>query len=153
MILETPRLWIHMASEDEMRSMIEHEADEELRKAYQEMLQGCLDKPDQWEWSAAWIIERKDGTPVGDLCFKGLNDDGSVEVGYGIEERYWGQGFATEAVEATVDWAFVQPGVGRVEAETDPGNLASQRVLQKCGFVPLGIDGPEGPRFVRVRRS
>ncbi len=37
----------------------------------------------------------------------------------------------------------------RVEAETDPENKKSQRVLEKCGFAPLGIIGEEGPRFYR----
>lgn len=43
--------------------------------------------------------------------------------------------------------AFGQKDVVFVEAETDPDNKASQRVLEKCGFVPDGT-GVEGPRFV-----
>ncbi|RKM56670.1 N-acetyltransferase [Butyrivibrio sp. X503] len=42
-----------------------------------------------------------------------------------------------------------QPGVSRVDAETDPDNKKSQRVLEKCGFVPSGIMGEEGPRFYK----
>ena len=42
-----------------------------------------------------------------------------------------------------------QAGVLRVEAETEPYNKASQRVLAKCGFVPNGIIGEEGPRYVK----
>ena len=71
-----------------MIRIIDSQTDYILRKAYQEMLQGCLDHPGQWEWYAIWIIERKDGTHVGDLCFKGLNNDGSVEIGYGIRDTY-----------------------------------------------------------------
>ncbi len=33
-------------------------------------------------------------------------------------------------------------------AETEPGNIASQRVLEKAGFIPTGTNGEEGPRFV-----
>ena len=44
-------------------------------------------------------------------------------------------------------WALKQPDVIRVEAETEPDNLASQRVLEKCGFLPSGTVGEEGPRF------
>ena len=132
-----------------MLRIIESQTDDILKRAYQEMLQGCLDHPGLWEWYAIWIIERKDGTQVGDLCFKGLNNDGSVEIGYGIRETYQGQGYATEAVNAAVMWALQQPDVTRVEAETEPDNQASQRVLEKCGFVPAGVVGEEGPRFVR----
>ena len=44
-------------------------------------------------------------------------------------------------------WAFGCADVVFVEAETEPDNKASQRVLEKCGFKPGG-DGKEGPRFV-----
>ena len=151
MVIETKCLSIHMASQDEMLRYIEAQTDDILKTAYQEMLQGCLDHPDRWEWYAIWMIELKDGTHVGDLSFKGFNADGSVEIGYGIKEKHQGQGYATEAVNAAVMWAFEQPGVTRVEAETEPDNSASQRVLEKCGFVPSGISGEEGPRFIRTQ--
>ncbi len=64
-------------------------------------------------------------------------------------EEYQGQGYATEAVESVVAWALKQSGVYRVEAETDPENKKSQRVLEKCGFAPIGIIGEERPRFYR----
>ena len=149
-MIETKRLVIYTASQDEMLRFIEKQTDEVLITAYQEMLQGCLDHPQDWDWYAIWFIELKDGTHVGDLCFKGLNEDGSVEIGYGILEEFQGKGYATEAVEAAVAWALEQPGVIRVEAETEPDNKASQRVLEKCGFVPTGTMGEEGPRFYRT---
>ena len=148
-MIETARLVIHTATREEMLKIIDSQTDDVLQKAYKEMLQGCLDHPEQWVWYAIWIIECKDGSHVGDLSFKGFNDDGSVEIGYGIDEAHQGQGYATEAVNAAVMWALQQPGITCVEAETEPNNKASQRVLEKCGFVPLGIDGEEGPRFVR----
>ena len=150
MIIETERLAIHTMSEDEMRSLIEKQTDKELIKAYSEMLQESLDHPDAWDWYAAWAIEQKDGTQIGDLCFKGLNDDGSVEIGYGITEENQGKGYATEAVEAVLDWALNQSGIRQVEAETEWENRKSQRVLEKCGFSPLEIIGEEGPRFYRA---
>ena len=147
--LETERLRLYIASRVEMEQIIARQTDEELRKAYQEMLDGYLAHPEQGEWYAIWMVTRRDGVQVGDLCFKGLNEDGSVEIGYGINDEFQGQGYATEAVIATVDWALRQSGVLRVEAETEPDNTASQRVLAKCGFVPSGIMGEEGPRYVR----
>ena len=151
MVIETKRLSIHMASRNEMLRYIEEQTDDILKAAYQEMLQGCLDHLNQWEWYSIWRIELKDGTHVGDLSFKGLNADGSVEIGYGIKEDHQGHGYATEAVNAAVMWALRQPGVTRVEAETEPDNSVSQRVLEKCGFLPTGIIGEEGPRFVRTQ--
>ena len=150
MTIETDRLRIYTASEAEMTRMIREQTDADLKTAYEEMLQGCLAHPAQWNWYAVWIIARKGGTKVGDLSFKGLQADGSVEIGYGISEEYRGLGYASEAVNAAVLWALRQSGVSRVEAETEPGNRASQRVLEKCGFTRTGVIGEEGPRFVRI---
>ncbi len=151
MEMETERLIIRMASRDEMERFIEKQTDEILIAAYREMLQGSLDHPDEREWYAIWMIEQKDGSHVGDLCFKGLRPDGSVEIGYGVTEENRGRGFASEAVRAAAAWALEQPGVCRVEAETEADNKASRRVLEKCGFAPSGIMGEEGPRFFKTR--
>ncbi len=153
MVIETERLMIHAASKEEMLRYIEEQTVDVLKTAYREMLRGCLDHPDQWEWYCIWMIRLKDGAHVGDLSFKGLNTDGSVEIGYGVCDAYQGRGYAAEAVHAAALWALRQPGVTRVEAETEPDNQASQRVLEKCGFAPTGIVGEEGPRFVRTDRQ
>ena len=76
MILYTERLQIHIASREEMESFIGTQTDPELLKAYREMLQGAIEHPKEWAWYAIWMIERKDGTPVGDLSFKGLLPSG-----------------------------------------------------------------------------
>ncbi len=150
MVLETKRLRIHTATQDEMTELIEKQTDDVLKAAYQEMLQGCMDHPEQWEWFAIWAIENRDGMHIGDLSFKGLGPDGSAEIGYGISEEFQGIGFAAEAVDAAVSWALGQPDVKCVEAETEPDNRASQRVLEKCGFIPTGVIGEEGPRFIKA---
>ena len=149
-MIETKRLRIYPAAQEQMEAFIAAETDPELKKAYSEMLEGCLRHPDQWQWYAMWMIELQDGTHVGDLCFKGLDTDGATEIGYGISEGYQGRGYATEAVGAVVARALRQPVVTRVEAETAPDNKASRRVLEKCGFKPSGVVGEEGPRFVRT---
>ena len=148
-MIEAKRLKIYPAAREQMEAFIAAETDAELKKAYTEMLEGCIQHPDQREWYAMWMIELRDGTHIGDLCFKGLDAKAMTEIGYGILEEYQGQGYATEAVGAAVHWALQQPGMKRLEAETAPDNLASQRVLEKCGFLPSGTIGEEGPRFFR----
>lgn len=147
-IIQTERLNIRLASNDEMRDIIAAQTDAELKKAYGEMLDMCVKYPEDRKWYAAWFIESETGKHIGDLCFKGLAD-GCVEMGYGILPEYWGNGYATEALKATVDWALEQPEVNAVEAETDANNFASQKVLEKAGFDPTGKIGEEVPRFVR----
>lgn len=145
--LNTKRLRVYTASQAAMEELIDIQTDDELKAAYQEMLDGYRMHPEQWQWYVVWIIEQKDGTYVGDICFKGLCPDGSTEIGYGLLDAYQGIGYATEAVSAAVHWALQQPGVSSVVAETEPNNRASQRVLEKVGFRPTGQMGEEGPRF------
>ena len=148
-MLEADRLVIYAASEKEMRELIEAERDAELREAYGEMLRGSLDHPEDWGWHALWLIVRKDGKCIGNLSFKGSPEEGLAEIGYGIAREFRGYGYATEALETILAWAFDQPGVTGILAETAPENTASQRVLEKCGFLPTGQMGSEGPRYIR----
>lgn len=150
-MIETDRLNIYAASKEQMEAFIAAQSIDVLKAAYTEMLDGCLANPDRWEWYAIWMIEWKDGTHIGELCFKGLSNEGSAELGYGIAEEYQGYGYATEAVSALMDWAFMQPGAMCVIAETETSNIASQRVLKKSGFIPMGKTGAEGPLFVRKK--
>lgn len=62
----------------------------------------------------------------------------SVALGYCLDAPSWGQGYATEAVSAMLDWAFATLDLNRVQAETDTRNAASARVLEKLGFVHEG---------------
>ena len=148
-LVETERLRLYPLSDREMEALIEDESVEELKLAYGEMLNACLVAPRDRVFSAIWKLERKeDGVAVGDLCFKGLGEDGTVEIGYGTYEPYQNQGYMTEAVRAMTAWALSQGCVRQVEAETEAENAASQRVLEKAGYVPNGMIGEEGPRFV-----
>ncbi len=149
-MLEADRLVIYASSEKEMGEIIERETDAALKAAYGEMLASTLAHAEDWGWYAIWMIVRKDGAHIGNLAFRGSPENGEVELGYGIEEAYRGLGYATEAVETILSWAFDQPGVSKVTAQTAPDNAASRRVLEKCGFLPAG-DGKEGPRYERTR--
>jgi [ribosomal protein S5]-alanine N-acetyltransferase len=76
---------------------------------------------------------------VGDILvasggFKGPPQDGTVEIGYSVLPRFQGQGYATEMVRALIDWAFTQPDVARIVAETTEDNVASVRLLRRLGF-------------------
>ena len=98
----------------------------------------------------SWYWVRYDGGKgelVGNGGFTGKPVDAQAEVGYMVREAHRRQGYATEAVQALVDWAF-EAGVETVWAETAVGNVASRRVLEKLGFVEEG-EGTE-PGMVRL---
>ena len=146
-MIETKRLKLYPANQEQMRSFIASQTNDVLKSAYKEMLDNSLKFPDFWEWYAIWMIELKNGTHIGEFCFKGLNSKGIAEIGYGILEEFQNKGYATEAVKAALNWAFQNKKVTAIEAETEVTNLSSLRVLEKCGFVANGIIGEEGPRF------
>jgi len=152
-ILETERLRIHVASDEEMLEFIHSQNIPELKTAYREMYEGSISHPKEREWYAIWVIERKDGIQVGEFCFKGIRDDGTVEIGYGIREDFQNNGYATEAVKSAISWTLKQPMISSVEAETTEDNAASLRVLEKCGFRYSGKRGEEGPRFSLKKRN
>jgi len=58
----------------------------------------------------------------------------AAEVGYTLAREAWGQGFAPEAAQALVTFAFERLGTRRVWATVDPANIRSQRVLEKAGL-------------------
>ncbi|MBC8102539.1 MAG: GNAT family N-acetyltransferase [Cytophagales bacterium] len=75
------------------------------------------------------------------LCsggFLGPPQDGTAETGYSVLPQAQGQGYGTEMVRGLVQWAFSQPGVRRVVAETGEENLPSRRLLEKIGFIVAG---------------
>lgn len=147
--IKTKRLSLHPISDGEIEAMMERMDSDGLRTAYGEMLDGCKRDPENRIWYAPWKMTLKaNQESVGDLCFKGPVKDHSVEIGYGVQPEYEGHGYTTEALQAMTQWAFSQKDVVFVEAETAPDNKASQRVLEKCGFVPDETTGKEGPRFV-----
>ena len=148
-MIETNRLKIYAATKEQMEEFVAAKTVDIMKAAYTEMLDGALAHPKQWEWYAIWMIELKNGTHIGELCFKGITEEGNTEIGYGIAEEYQGNGYATEAVSALVDWALKQPGVFQIEAEAEESNTASIKVLEKCGFTRTGIIGEEGPRFIQ----
>lgn len=83
-----------------------------------------------------WFFKLKNENKlIGSAAFKGKpNKNGEVEIGYGIEESFKNKGYTTEAVKAMIAWALKQENVSAVIAETDKGNLPSQKILLKCNM-------------------
>ncbi len=63
----------------------------------------------------------------------------SANLGYNLDQRFTGQGYASAAVRYMVRYAFGKLGLHRVAAATLPHNYASIRVLRACGFRQEGL--------------
>ena len=149
-MVTTERMNIYPISIEKLKEVVSNEENEILKIAYKEMLDGCLAYPEKHIWYTLWFMELKDSKNeiVGNLSFKGIDDEGIVEIGYGINDGYENKGYMTEAVTAMAKWAFLQPNVKQIEAEAEESNIASIRVLEKSNFAPNGKVGREGIRFV-----
>lgn len=92
--------------------------------------------PENYLWYTFWFLIRKcDRTVIGSVVFKTVpNQNGEVELGYGLGNAFEHEGYMTEAVKALCDWALKQDAVKAVVAETDLTGVASQRLLERCGF-------------------
>ena len=61
-----------------------------------------------------------------------------ADIGYEVDPRYWGQGYATEAARALLDFGFETLGVHRIWSQCISENRASAHVLEKLGMRPEG---------------
>jgi len=110
-----------------------------VERAFTADLDAIRRDPDRRLWGDRLMINR-DGPPrvVGSVIFHGHPDDGTAEIGYGVEGDSQGLGYATEAAVASVDWALAQPGIRAVSAATFPWHHASLRVISRLGMTRAG---------------
>jgi ribosomal-protein-alanine N-acetyltransferase len=82
-------------------------------------------------WAA---VDRSNGTLMGYCGLQFLENTSEVEVGYRLAKRFWGMGIASEAARASLRYGFEELSLGRIVAVVQPGNIASQHVLEKIGL-------------------
>lgn len=97
--------------------------------------------------SRTWLVLEGDRV-VGSATLSGivLGAFRSASLGYWTDEEHRGRGLAPRLVEAACRSARDELGLHRVQAGTLLGNTASQRVLEKCGFEPIGV----APRYLDI---
>ncbi len=145
--LATERLNLRMISLDDAEAMFPMRSDERMM-AYiprsraktindvtaliQTMLDG-FEKRDSIIWS---ITLKNDPKLIGTIGFWRMKkEDFRVEVGYLIHADFWQKGITYEALQPVLAYAFKVMNCHSIEAVIDPQNVASERLLQKCGFV------------------
>ena len=85
-------------------------------------------------WLNLAITHDPDDTLVGALGLRLEPEHDRAEIGYWIGKPYWGQGYATEAARALVEYGFERLGLHRIYAYHFTRNPASGKVLQKIGM-------------------
>ena len=81
------------------------------------------------------ITKAENGAFLGCCGVEPAADPATVEIGYWLGEPHWNRGYTTEAAHALIDMVFrTRETVDRIDARCRVTNVASRRVLQKCGF-------------------
>lgn len=85
------------------------------------------------------IAERLTDSLIGTLTlFRIDRDHRRAEIGYALASTHWGKGLGSEALRLVLHHAFDTMQLERVEADTDPRNASSRRMLERLGFVQEG---------------
>jgi len=153
--IETPRLYLKPLSFNQLILYKDHNMSlanelavvpkyDKVVKEFVDIIESCnipyvQFNPDRILFGTLWVLIHKiDEAIIGDISFKGgPSSHGLVEVGYGVAESYRKMGYMSEALQAFTQWAFEQPDVKIILAETDKTNLASQKTLIKSMFQPF----------------
>lgn len=87
-----------------------------------------------------WALERKaDGAFIGFCGLKpgvaGTPVEGQIEIGWRLARAYWGQGYAREAAQAALAWAWINTAAPLVAAITVPANESSWGLMERLGMT------------------
>jgi RimJ/RimL family protein N-acetyltransferase len=78
-------------------------------------------------------------TPIG-MVGADWREEETPELGYWLGVDYWGQGFATEAARALIDFTFEEFDIPLIRSGARVANPASRNILEKCGFQWCGVE-------------
>lgn len=96
------------------------------------MVQGFIEKGDVWA-----VVEKKTGHVIGTVSLRRdmkRRVENSLQMGFALGEKYWGQGFATEACSEVLRYAFGELDCPVLSVNHFPQNQKSRRVIKKLGF-------------------
>ena len=124
--VEVMRYWSSepMASVEDARILLEH-------------ISSGFESKSLYQWGVA---RRDDDRVIGTCTLFNIDlRNRRAEVGYALTSSEWGRGLASEAVSALIGHAFEAHDLIRIEADVDPNNHSSLKLLGKLGFVREGF--------------
>jgi ribosomal-protein-alanine N-acetyltransferase len=164
-IIETPRLSLHHIPAEGLISLYEEKSDikaisgRSFTNPHQVLVadEGPLAwrvpqvkaDPTSNKWFVRFIVLKGSNEVIGSTSFHGVPDEnGMMEIGIGLDEKFWGYGYAKEALKGMWLWVCAQPEVKILRYTVSPSNIPSVKIIQGYGFTYMGqqmdeIDGPE----------
>ncbi len=150
-VFETPRLTVHQFTSDDGDNFFKINGDEEVvryirkplnKEASDEFLLQNIalynTNPHLGRWA---VYEKAANNFIGSCALIPLpfeDEKDKIQIGYALLPSAWGKGYATEITIAGIDYFFKYSSFDELHAITSIPNIASQKVLLKCGFIENG---------------
>ena len=143
MLLTTERLMLRPFEADDWADLIEYLSDPEVVRFEPYGVfsaEMCVREAEERARNSAFIAVclTDTGKLIGNLYFCHL-ENGNYTMGYVFNRAYWRQGYATEAMKALLENAFRKGGAHRVQAECNPDNTRSVRLLERLHMRREGL--------------
>lgn len=86
-----------------------------------------------------WAVHLKSNDEFIGWCgLKYIKEANEIDLGYRLKEEYWGKGYGCEAAKATIDYGLKILKLKRITATVLPENIASWKIMEKCGMKYIG---------------
>lgn len=137
---DAEQAYLNWCSSDEVSKYVmwEKHSNMDVTKKLYEFWEKEYDNLDTYRW----IVQIKDTNElIGtiDVASKKFMKYGACEIGYCYGEKYWGMGYATEALKAVIKFLFEECDTNVIFAEHMSNNIASGKVMQKVGMQYEGV--------------
>jgi RimJ/RimL family protein N-acetyltransferase len=148
--LETPRLRLRWLTREDGSALYDVFSDPEVARYLSrppwtdpagaatlvDDLHASFELRELFQWG---IALREDDRVIGTCTLTRIDEPHRrAELGYALARRCWGQGLGREAIDRVLAYGFDDLGLHRIEADTDPRNARSIRLLEGAGFVREG---------------
>lgn len=150
-VLESGRVRLRPYRDDDAEAMFELYSDPRVMRywsfpawvepgqarVYLERARAGMDSGEIFPWA---IADAGSDRLIGALTLFSLHvEQRRAEVGYSLSPHYQGRGVAAEALRLALGFAFASLGLRRIEADIDPRNLPSCRLVERLGFQREGL--------------
>lgn len=141
--LETERLYLRMWKRSDAPQLFAYASNPNVGpragwKPHESVVESRKIIETTFKASRVWaIIDKASERIIGSI---GLSEDRfrpgvrSLELGYSLSEEFWGRGLMTEAAKRVIRYGFEYVGLDVMMIRTGEENIASQRIIEKCGF-------------------
>jgi ribosomal-protein-alanine N-acetyltransferase len=149
--IETDRLIVRLVEEPDLPALMQVNGDDEVTRYLPYQTWRTLNDAQAWyrrmhglqlagQALQFVVVDKRSTLAVGTCLLFRLEDDSArAELGYVLARSYWGTGCMHDALHALIGAAFDSLSLRRLEAEVDPRNSASHKLLLKLGFTHEGL--------------